>query len=421
MSKPVRVFIDSRELIGYTSLSLQRSKDQMTGSLTISIFMGWIPKGPLEFDAGKGQSITIYIGGHLAFNGVIDSRVGQGTRSGEYDSTRSLTIGADEYTVTFTARGKTKYLIDSSHQHPTGTMIRPTNRDVFEKLLEPWGIDLVWEADVIDLDRIRFRDGGRVVDEIRRIAAQCSLYVYEDVQGRMNVSDKVGTVTGEPIVLGRNILSFSTDQSEGSERSQITVKGQLTSPESWGESAVIPTIKTVKDSVVESFIPIVVQLFGNATPELIDRRIQYEANKRTSKSKKVTVEMFHVQQTDGRPWDIGGLHLVSIPPDGVNDLMEITDLTYNVGINSLTTTITLSPPPAKAKSNGDGPRGILSDVPERNGESLPPSAGLSEQTWGACNISEVENGTNVGTSSSSAAILNDVTTAPPPLNIRGPQ
>lgn len=366
MSKPVRVFIDGQELVGYTNLSLQRSKEQLTGSLSIGIFMGWLPNEPVYPVATKGREVSVYVGGYLAFNGVIDRRSDSGQRMQDADASRTLTIGANEYSVKLTARGKTKYLIDSSHQHKTGTMLRVSNRDVIEELLSPWNLDIAWEADVIDLDRVRFRDGGFVVDELRRLATQCSLYLHEDVQGRLKVSDGPGTQVGEPISLGVNILSFTTDQSEVTERSQITVKGQLTKVGEWGTPAVIPTLLEAVDSAVKSFIPISVQVFGNATPELLDRRAQYEANKRTAQSKRITVEVFHVQQTDGKPWDIGGLHHVIIPPAGVDAMMEITEVTYNVGINELTTTIVLTPPPVKAKTSQPKPA-LMSAVKQRTG------------------------------------------------------
>lgn len=364
MDKPVRVFIDRKELTSYTSLSLTRKKDALTGELSLDVFMGWLPSEPTLVEATRGREILVYVGGHLAFTGAIDRRSGTGQKSANSESsTRTLNIGADEYKVSFQARGKTKCIVDSSHQHPTSTMLRPTSRGVFEKLVEPWGIELDWQADDLDLDRVRFRDGARVGDELQRIAEQCSLYVHETADGRMRVTDKARTVTGEPIVLGVNILKFQADQSEDTERSQITVKGQRTKVGDWGDLAVIPTLTEMQNKSVESFIPINVQVHGDASPAILDKRTRYEANKRSSQSKQVKLEVFHVQQTTGQPWDIGDLHYVEIPPEGVFDVMEVIELTYNVSTDGLTTSLTLSPPPIGAVSAADG---FLSDVPALN-------------------------------------------------------
>src|SRR5262245_12572090 len=140
MPKPVRIFIGGNELMGWTEMTLSRTKDNLTGELNIGVFMGYIPTEPVLVDAMHGNEILVYIGGHLAFIGAIDRRRGTGARHGDpgtgeaqvehgdYSSQLSLNIGPNEYTIRLTARGKTKYLIDSSHQHPTTNMVKPTTK-----------------------------------------------------------------------------------------------------------------------------------------------------------------------------------------------------------------------------------------------------------------------------------------------------
>ena len=67
--------------------------------------------------------------------------------------------------------------------------------------------------------------------------------------------------------------------------------------------------------------------------------------KRSSESKKITIEVFHVQSPSGAPWDIGNVHYVEVPPEGIFDMFECTQLTYHVNAEKeLKTTLTLSPP-----------------------------------------------------------------------------
>lgn len=368
--KPVHIFIDRKELIGYTDFRLKRSKDKMTGELSISVFMGWLPSEPVMGEAVRGSEVLVYIGGHLAFTGFIDRRRDTGARSGSPgtsrgDSSASFSTGPNEYTVRFTCRGKTKFLIDSSHQNQETTILRPTNRSVFGDLVRPWDIDVEWEADEIDLHRVRLRDGARVVDELQRVAEQCSLFVYETRDGKLKVVDGPGAGTGEAIALGANILSFSTDQAADWERSQVLVKGQRTEPGQWrpGE-AILNTLKNVEDTTVAAFSPITVQHYGNATSDLLDRRAQYEANKRAAVAKRIQVEVFHVQQTDRKPWDLGVKHYVEIPPAGVFGEFEVVDLEYMIDNDkNLKTSLTLAPVPIK-KATGGSAKAPLSSLPE---------------------------------------------------------
>lgn len=373
----VHVFIDKKQLTGYTSLSLSRDKSDLTGQLQIDIFMNWMPSAPVFDVVTKGKEITVYVGGHLVFYGSIDRRSDQGTTGQPRDemgpfvsgpsqgSGPSLSISSSEYKVTLSCRGKAGKLVDNSQQHETGTMLGTTNRDAMAKLIEPWGIELDWKADVIEAPRVRFRDGARVVDEIERLCEQFGMYAYETRDGKLRVVDKAETQIGEPIVLGVNILSFSTDQSADQERSEVLVKGQLTDPQQWGENAVIPTLERLKDSTLESFSPITVQLYGRGTPDLLKRRAYYEMNKRAADGKQINVEVFHVQQTDGEPWDLGQLHYVEIPPAGVFGQFETIKLTYNVDAKgTLRTKLTLAPKPAASPSVNPPNGAVLSSLPD---------------------------------------------------------
>jgi len=358
MVKPVEIYIGGSELLGYTEMTLKRTKDAMTGSFSASIFMGYVPTEPVLIDVAKGNELQVKIGGHLAFTGSVDKRIGTGAKSGREGTaehsgavinSRSVSIGPDSYTVKITSRGKTKYLIDSSHQHPTTNMLQPTNREAVERLISPWKIKLEWMSATIKLDKVRFRDGARVVDELNRVATENGHFLYETRDGSLRFTDSTGGTVGEALILGKNILTFSAEQNEDQVKSRIKVKGQRTKKEVWGEAATVTTYKEIEDTDVGSLIPIIVQHYGDGTPEALERRARFEANKRSSASKTVTVEVFHVQQSDGSPWDIGTEHYVEIPPEGIFDVFECTALTYTVqNDKTLKTTLTLSPLPASA-------------------------------------------------------------------------
>lgn len=362
MSKPVQIFIDGQELTGYTDMRLKRAKENMTGELSFSVFMGWIPEEPFLKQATKGRQVLVYIARQLAFTGIIDRRRdtadsegAAGTTRGESEgSTQSLSVGPTEYTIRFTCRGNTKFLVDSSHQHPTGTMLLPTSRDVINTLVAPWGVEVEWRADDEKLDKIRFRDGGIVSQEIYRLAESNALYVHETRDGKLRISDGPGETQGEDIILGRNILSFSTDQAEDQERSEVLVKGQRIEKTSWGNPAVIPGISVARDENTTTRSKTTVQLYGNSTPLLLNKRIQYETNRRNAASRKIELKVFHIQQSSGQPWDIGDLHFVSIPPAGIKGIFEITNLEYTINADrTLETSLTLSPPPSKYQEAND--------------------------------------------------------------------
>jgi prophage tail gpP-like protein len=334
--------MNQQELVGWTDLTLSRSKDTLTGELQIGVFMGVIPEGQVFAGLRRGVEV-VYIGNHLAFTGELDRR----------RDTGSVNVSATSYTVQFTCRGKSRVLIDSSHVHPTGTMLRMESRDIFGTLLQPFGITLDWDGLNVNLDKFRLRDGGRVVDELQRLAEQLGVFVFETRDGRLRVTTSETLGEGEPLRLGTNILSFSADQAQDVERSDVVVKGQRTEATVWGEQAVLEPLLNSIDSTVSKFLPAVVQLYGNALPEALENRARYELNKRSSAAKRITVDVFHVQQTNGQPWDIGVQHYLEIGPAGIRGLFEVSELTYNVrNDTTLSTSLTLTPAVISSKTTG---------------------------------------------------------------------
>lgn len=362
MAAPFRIFIGGSELKQWTDATLTRSKDDLTGTLNVNVFFSYLPTGPVMTSAAAGKPVQVYIGGQLAFNGIVDKRRGTGAKNGEEGTkesapselSREVEIGPDEYTVSISARGKTKILIDSSQRHPTGTILKTNNREVVDKLLEGTDIQLEWMSETIDIDKVRFRDGARVIDELRRVATEYSHFIYETRDGKLRVTDDTARVTGDPLVLGQNILRFSASQGEDVSRSEIKVKGQRTAFDEWGEDALLETFEVFSDGASTNKAPVIIQHYGDATKETLKRRAEFEANKRTSASKDVKVEVFHVQAS-GAPWDVGNLHYVEVPPEGLFDVLECTNITYSVdATKTIKTALTLAPVPTRGVSGFSG-------------------------------------------------------------------
>jgi prophage tail gpP-like protein len=389
---PVAVFVGGAQLEGYTALTITRSKEELTGTCSIDLFFNYMPSSPVVVDAAISKEVLIYIGGQLAFTGFLDRRTGSGIRHGQPGSSRSdsdsaqvsdrsVRIGPNEYNVSLTARGKTKKLIKNSHMRTTDyNFLQPTTRDAIQKLVEPFDVQIEWLGTEIELDKLRLRDGAKVVEELRRIATENSYYIYETRDGKLRVTDDIGPGQGDALILGQNILMFSANQSEEQVQSEITVKGQRTKKDVWGKDAVVnATVKIIRDDWAPTYAPVVVQHYGDATQEALERRGRFEANKRSSLSKQVTIEVFHVM-AQGQPWDVGQLHYVEIPPEGIFDVFECTGLTYTVtNGNELKTTLTLSPPPKGASGGAGGLEsfaGAESDM-TANGASQKAALGVT--------------------------------------------
>jgi prophage tail gpP-like protein len=385
MIKPMRIFIGGEELETYTSARLERSKKQMTGSLTVEIFLDYIPSKPVIVNAVRGKEILVYVMGELAFTGIVDKRKGRAVDMQPRDSNGRFAYAGGEgsmtgasggdvsvnfsqgqgYTVTLTARGRTKYLIDSSHNHPTGTFKKTSDKKVIEALVKEHNVELQWDGQEIDEPKVTLRDGNRIYNEIFERCNQNCHFAYETRDGQLLITDGASGIVGEDLILGQNILNFSAEQSEDQANSQITVKGHRTARDVWGKDAIVQPVQSVADSWVGANIPLTIQHYGDATNESLQRRAKFEADRRAAESKKVSVTVFHVAQQSGTPWDIGNLHYVEIPPEGIFDTLECVSLVYSVDAKStLETVLELAPPPSQGISGGAAGvgSGLLSSV-----------------------------------------------------------
>lgn len=254
-------------------------------------------------------------------------------------------------------------------------MLRPTTKEVIEKIIEPFKIQLEWKGKIIKLDKQRLRDGARCVDEIHRVGTENCYFIYETRDGKLRVTDGIGVEgTGDPLILGENILEFSAEQSEDEAKSKVKVKGQRSKKNIWGEKATLPTFKEIEDKSMTSFVFHNIQHNGDSDEETLERRARFEMNALAARSKKITIEVFHVQSMSGQPWDIGNMHYVEVPPEGIFDMFECTELTYTVDAEkTLKTSLTLSPPPSAGGGEGFG----LSSINFSTGSSRRSQSGIS--------------------------------------------
>lgn len=402
--KRMQIFIDGRELINWTAAELSREKKDLTGSLSVNIFVENIPNIPIITNALQGQTIEVYIHEQIVFHGVIDKRRGSGSylkrrraANGQFAKGSVSTeegreiqsaFGANGYRIELVARGKSKYLIDSSHRHRHGTILDTTDRQAIQALLEGHNIELDWQAEELPLNRVVFRDGAIVIDEIFRICNENCHFCYETADGKLRVVD-VPEERGGDIILGFNIMEFSAEQSEDMANSEIIVKGHRSRRGIWGKDAILDTEIHIKDKWVQSYSPLTVQHAGEATEEALQRRAKWEADKRATESKQISLTVFDVIDSHGNAWDIGKLYYVEVPSEGIANDMECISLTYRVDAEGeISTKMTLAPPPSG--NTADNRNNLLSKNKSENNlrSQRPENPNEYPQTWTSADIEQ---------------------------------
>lgn len=393
----VVIMVGGQSINGWVNMKLNRERKNLTGNLTFEMFFTNLPANPQMRAIVAGAEISVYIVGNLAFVGTIDSRTGsgKGKHKGHHEHSQGLNdrnlagvdrkgknpsgagvhsyADAESYKITVEARGKTKRLVDSSHDHPTGQMPNTTVPKIFQELTKNFKVQINdTSGDSTQIERAVFRDGAAVYTELARWAKEHNLIHFEDKTGKLNLTTDSAGGSGEPLILGMNILSFDATQSDGQGNSTITIKGQRSGMQHHGKDAVQNKLVITNPSV-NDYSPVIHQHNADASPERLKKRGKFENDRATQESKEVTIDVFSVQQTDGEPWDLNVTHYVEIPPEGIYNQFVVDSLTYFCEAKgTLKTELKLVP----VAQGGDGTGGGSMSDEQAFGQSQASAAGL---------------------------------------------
>lgn len=354
----ITIFAGGNRLNGWTDVSVTRSRSSLTGEARITVFLDWLPETPPLGNTYGGTDIAIYTGAHLFFTGTVSRR----NDSAFAEPATTSTISKNTFRTSITCRGVAATLVDSAQPTITDSLSNTTASNIARIMLEPYGIALDWRATDATIPIWRFRIGARIVDELQRLSEYTGLYFRESERGTVIAED--GTIPsgfGADLVLGSNIMQMDVSDNMDAERQVVSAVGQRTVPELWGKSAILNNIISAADSTVNGNTVAVVQLYGDATAEALDRRVKYEMARRASAGRRVSVTVFGVTQPDGSPWQVGARHMLHAPQAGVSGLFEAESVTVSASAKgNYQTTIELVPP-GFARSESLGAKSSTSD------------------------------------------------------------
>lgn len=393
----VVITVGGSNLYGWENCKLSRERKNLTGSLTFEMFFTNIPNNPQMRQVTAGAQISVYIAGQLAFVGTVDARTGsgKGKHKGHHEHAQGLNdrnlagvdktgknpkgagvhayADAESYKVTVECRGKTKRLIDSSHDHPQGQMSNTTVPNIFQTLIKNFNVQLNdTSGDSLQIERAVFRDGAVVHTELHRWAKEHNLLTFEDKTGALNLTVDSAGGSGEPLILGINILSFDATQSDNQGNSTVTIKGQRSGIQHHGKDAVMNKIVTTNPAVTD-YSPVIHQLNADASTDRLKKRSKFETDRATQDGKTITIDVFSVQSSTGEPWDLNVTHYVEIPPEGIYNEFVVDSLTYFCEAKGVLKTELKLVPTAGSNSAGGG--GGTSDA-TAYGQAQAAQAGL---------------------------------------------
>lgn len=359
----VYVEVNGQRFVNFTSLRLQRSKDDLTcsGSITLS----W--PGAEDVNAQGGASVgsgapelkeglqgTIYLDGQKAASIIFDKRSGRGT--------------ATSYQLDMTFRGKASVLVDSSADHPSGQENEQASGEIVKRLMDGYLPKLVDKsADSQTKRRFVIRDGETIERSIRAITREFGLIAYENEDGDIVLDKRDGDEgNGQPLRLGEHFLDFNVDRDISPRYSKIKVKGSgVSTDENYGAQ-----VEALQEAAIDQYVQIKkelnLQVDGDQNNETLKQRAIFEANRRAAAGLNVTVEVKDWSDESGQLWKVGRMHHIVIPIEQVDDTLQLNTVQFNLNGTSRSATLNFVPKEAysseqQQKDGGKSAAGKPSD------------------------------------------------------------
>jgi prophage tail gpP-like protein len=282
----VTVVAGGSEFTGWETVQITAGiKDPVRSfSLTVAEAQGdWVlpPNMPVQ----------ILANGSLMLNGFVD--VYNPQHNG----------GSATHHVSITGRGKGCDAVDCSAQHETG---RFEDKDLLQiaNELDVHGIGFTTNADLKTIDIAQLNPGEKTIGFLQELARSRKLNLMGKADGSIEIYKPQGARHAGALRLGINIQSGNANLSAHQKFSDYIGKGQNTLGVT--EQELRPEAK-VKDSTVSRYRPLTMTLNEEATPELLEERMRWEAKRRQGLSVKASITTQSWRDGAGIPWEPGFL------------------------------------------------------------------------------------------------------------------
>ena len=327
--------VNGSEISGWEDIEVTLRAEGFPNSFAIGL-SSRAPITSAEVVAKAGDGCTVLLGDDVVITGYIDRDVPGGT--------------AETHALQLVGRGKTQDLVDCSGEWGSGAMTNVTVLDVATKLASKYAITvkLADGASAGDpIDQIAGTYGETGAEQIQRLARNAGLMAYEDAQGVLVLAIAGTKKAASGIVYGRNVQSWSVENSIDGRYSDITClqQAQDTTIE-LGDAGEF--VFNVPDPTMPRHRLIYLIMEQAADPEDFTRKkAKWEMARRIGRSVAVRATIDSWRDSAGKLWQPNSLIPVDVPGLRLADkTLCLSEVTFRRNSESGTTAELFLMPPA---------------------------------------------------------------------------
>jgi prophage tail gpP-like protein len=323
--------VNGKKFEGWESISIKRSIKAISGSFELSVTDKWAQDQTAWFIT-PGNECVLSIGKEKLITGFIDGVAPSFTK--------------ESRTISISGRDKTGDLVDCSAVHKPGNWSDISLLRLANIVGAPFGITATSTVTGLgNFINFNIQNGESAFEALDRAAKLRGVLLTNDGTGNILITRTGSGRSTTNLQQGVNILSAQAEFQAKERHSKYIVKGQGAGNTEVGEVDLSPA-GIATDLAITRYRPLIVMAEGAATPEICNKRAQWEATVRAAKSSTIHVIVQGWRQADGKLWELNKLVKLKSAWLGVNQDFLITSVDFKKGNGGTLTTLELERPDA---------------------------------------------------------------------------
>lgn len=327
---------NGRDWGGWTSVRIGAGIERLARDFTIEITRDW-PGGEgntsLAPRIQNGAKVEVLIGTDLVITGWVEAT--------------PVRYDAGSVSTGISGRSLTADLIDCAaapDQLNGRTLVQ-----IATALAQPFGIQVIDAgAPAGIISSIQPDHTETVIDVLNKALGQQQALAYDDESGRLVIGSVGSTRASTALVLGKNIISCSTEKSIAERFSVYQVAGQRAgNDDDFGAATTSALRARTVDAGITRYRPTSIQQTGQSTGASCIARAEFEERQRAARTDETTYTVRGWRQGDGSLWRPNQRILVWDPICGFdNRELLVSEVSFSKSNDGTTTELRVGPPDA---------------------------------------------------------------------------
>ncbi len=329
----VELQVDGTAYSGWTTVSIERGIDQMTGTFSLRL-AARERTGAEDWPIREGAKCRVVLAGAPLITGYIDSL----TRF----------VGPDERGIDVRGRDRTADLVDCSAIHKPGSWRGRKLEQIAAELVKPFGIAIELSGDTgAAFTKFALQQGETVFAAIERMCRYRGLVAWSAGDGVLRIGNPDSGASIGRLAEGENVISASLTGTTSDRFSDYIVKGQAAGNDQRSGAAVAQVKGEAKDPAIVRYRPLLIIGEEQSDQASLKKRAGWEAAVRSGRSQQAQITVPGWLTADGKPFAHGMRADCDVPSAGIAGQLLIERLSFSRDAEGGTvTTFDLVPPEA---------------------------------------------------------------------------